>query len=344
MASQNLMRSIPKPVRVVQYGLGPIGQACARVLMEKAQRGYVEIVGAIDIDPKLAGKRLDELVGGSCQITISDDSQATLQAAHPDVVLHATGSFLSVVKDQILDCVRVGAHVVSSTEELMYPFSKYPSLSMELDAEAKKHGAVILGTGVNPGYAMDTLALAATGVSTNADCIVVDRVVDASKRREPLQRKIGAGLSKKEFYRRRDQGGFGHIGLRESLEVIATGLSWVLDDMEETLEPVLADKPVQSEFFTVSPGSVVGINQCAVGRRAGKELIRLTLKMYLGAEDPIDRVRVHGTPPIDMVVNGGIYGDTATVGSMVNAIPQVIRAIPGLRTVISVPVPRAFGV
>ena len=332
------------PVRVVQYGMGPIGRACARVLMDKARAGHVELVGCIDISPDLVGVRVDTLVGGICEVRIANDGAAALEAARPDVVLHTTGSYLLDVKDQILECVRAGAHVVSSTEELTYPFSKYPKLSDELDAVARECGVVILGTGVNPGYAMDTLALAATGVSTSAQRIEVDRVVDASQRREPLQRKIGAGLTVKEFRRRRDRGGFGHVGLRESLEVVATGLGWALDEMEETLEPVLADRKIETDHVSVPRGHVAGVYQTAVGNQAGRELIRLTLKMYLGAEDPIDRVRVHGTPPIDMIVKGGIFGDTATVGSLVNAIPRVMDATPGLHTVISVPVPRAFGV
>ena len=344
MTTSPIQRHTDIPVRVMQYGMGPIGRACARVLMEKARTGHVELVGAIDIDPSLVGRRVDAVVGGNCDVTITSDAEATLAATRPDVVLHTTGSFLRQVKDQVLRCVRAGAHVVSSTEELTYPFSKYPKLSAVLDSAAKEHGVVILGTGVNPGYAMDTLALAATGVSTSAKSISVDRVVDASLRRAPLQRKIGAGLTEKEFHRRRSEGGFGHIGLRESLEVVATGLEWVLDEMEETLEPVLADREIQTEYLQVLPGQVAGIKQSVIGRRGGVELIRLTLTMYLGAPDPVDRVRVHGTPPIDMMVRGGIFGDTGTVGSLVNAIPQVLRAPPGLQTVMSVPIPRAFGV
>ncbi len=328
-----------RPVRVLQYGMGPIGQACAHVLLDKARAGHVELVGAIDINPALVGQRV-----GPSDVTITSDVEASLQAARPDVVLHTTGSFLDKVKDQILCCARAGAHVISSTEELTFPYSKYPGISSEIDAVAKACGVVVIGTGVNPGYAMDTLALAATGVSASAQRIEVSRVVDASKRREPLQRKVGAGLTARAFRIRRDKGEFGHIGLRESLEVVATGLGWVLDEMVETLEPVLAVYPVKTDYFSVAPGEVAGILQTAVGSRNGHELIRLTLKMYLGAQDPVDRVRVHGVPPIDMIVKGGIFGDTATVGSLINAIPRVMDAPPGLHTVITLPVPRAFGV
>ena len=332
------------PVRVVQYGMGPIGRACASVLLQKEHSGHVALVGAIDINPALAGKHVNALVGGTCQVCISSDAAATLAATKPDVVLHTTGSFLHQVNDQILRCVHAGAHVISSTEELTYPFNKYPKLSTKLDAAAKKRGVVILGTGVNPGYAMDTLALVATGVSTSAERIEVERVVDASRRRATLQHKVGTGLTEHEFRARCNEGGFGHIGLRESLEVVAAGLGWTLDSVEESLEPVVAEQPVQSEHFTVPRGKVCGIAQTAVGCHGGRERIRLTLKIYLGAANPVDRVQVHGTPPIDMMIKNGIFGDTATVGSLINAIPQVLHAAPGLHTVSSLRVPRAFGV
>ena len=332
------------PIRVVQFGMGPIGQACARVLLTKQRAGHVKLVGAIDVNPRLVGQPVSSLLGGDSDVVVSSDAEGTLKAEKPDVVLHTTTSFLDKVRDQLLLCTRAGVHVISSTEELTFPFNRHPDISRDLDQEAKKYGVVILGTGVNPGYAMDTLALAATGVSTSAERIEVTRIVDASKRREPLQRKIGAGITVQEFNALKAGGTFGHIGLRESLEVVAAGLRWALDEMEETLEPVVAEAPVQSEYFSVDAGQVAGIHQVAIGRRAGVELIRLTLKMYLGAKDPVDRVLVHGTPPIDLMVKGGIFGDTATVGSLINAIPGVMTASPGLHTVITMPVPRAFGV
>ena len=311
--------------------------------MAKEKSGHVRLVGAVDIDPSLIGRRVDSFIGGRSDLLVSEDIDQALAQTKPQVVLHTTTSFLDKVKDQILHCVRGGAHVISSTEELAFPFNRYPEVSRELDEAAKKHGVVVLGTGVNPGYAMDTLALAATGVSTSVEQITVDRVVDASKRREPLQRKIGAGISAEEFYSRKKTGKMGHIGLRESLEVIAAGLDWSLDFIKETLDPVMAKETVKTPYLTVDRGRVAGIHQTAIGMIEGKTRVSLTLKMYVGASDCVDRVRVQGSPPIDMVVASGIFGDTATVGALINAIPRVTNASPGLHTMITLPVPRAFG-
>jgi len=330
-----------RAVRVLQYGMGPIGQSCARLLLDRERTGHVRLVGAVDISPALIGRGLDSLLGRKSDVVITSDVADTLAKAQPEVVLHTTSSFLDRVKDQILHCVQSGAHVISSTEELAFPYHRHPEISVELDTAAKKKGVVVLGTGVNPGYAMDALVLAATGVSTGVRRIIVDRIVDAGKRRESLQRKIAAGVNKEEFMARCARGGLGHIGLRESLEMVAAGLGWPLDGIEETLEPVLAQASLQTPYLIVKKGHVAGIHQVAIGRIQGQERIRLTLKMYVGAPDSIDRIRVHGTPPIEMVVAGGIFGDSATVGSLVNAIPRVMAAVPGLHTGTSLPLPRA---
>jgi 4-hydroxy-tetrahydrodipicolinate reductase len=228
--------------------------------------------------------------------------------------------------------------VVSSTEELSYPYQRHPEISATLDAAAKAAGKVILGTGVNPGYAMDALALMATGVCNEVSRIEVQRVVDAGKRRLPLQLKVGAGLTPEVFAARKATGTFGHIGLRESLLMVADGLGWRLDTVEETLDPVMADVDVMTPYLTVERGQVAGIHHAITGAINGDTV----LKMYVGAQDPRDAVHVEGNPPIDLVIRGGIFGDTATVATLINAVPIVLQCPPGLKTVKDVPLPRAF--
>ena len=333
-----------EPIRVVQYGLGPIGLACAAVLLDKQATGHVHLVGAIDIDPDKAGRDLADLLGRTepTGLVVSADAAKTLDETKPQVVAHTTSSFLERMYDQLVLCAEAGAHVVSSTEELAYPYDRHPAISASLDAEAKANGVVILGTGVNPGYAMDTLALTATGACVDVTSVRVERIVDASKRREPLQRKVGAGIHVDEFEERKQSGTFGHIGLRESLLLVADGLGWTLDRIEETLDPVIAMETVVTPYLEARVGDAAGIHHKIVGYRGDEPLLSLDLKMYVGAHNPQDAVYVEGTPPIDLVVQGGIFGDTATVAALVNAIPLVAEAPAGLRTVKDLPIPRAF--
>lgn len=335
---------MPTPVRVVQYGLGPIGLACIQTLLEKSKNGAIALVGAIDIDPDKIGQDVGALLPHPLEtgIRVSGDAQALLSTERPDVVLHTTSSFLDRMHEQLRLCAAAGAHVISSTEELSFPFDRHPALAAALDATAKQHGTVMLGTGVNPGYAMDTLALMATGVCTEVHKIRVERVVDAGKRRGPLQRKVGAGITAEAFAARKATGTFGHIGLRESLLMVADGLGWDVEDLDETLEPVLATRAIHTPHASVDAGQVAGIHHAITASRGGSVVLSLDLKMYVGAHDPRDAVWVEGTPPIDLLVRGGIFGDTATVATLVNAIPLVQQAPPGLRTMKDVPVPRAY--
>lgn len=332
------------PIRVAQYGLGPIGIECIRTVLAKQPTGLIELVGAIDIDPAKADRDVAELLGLAepTGVVVSADAARVFDEAKPDVVLHTTSSFLDRMHDQLLACARAGVHVVSSTEELAYPYDRHPDLAAELDRVAKAGGVVLLGTGVNPGYAMDTLALTATGVCSDVTEVHVERVVDAGKRRLPLQRKVGAGLTTEAFEEKKATGTFGHIGLRESLLFVAAGLGWSLDRIDETLEPVLAARDVQTPFLTVQAGQVAGIHHAIAGYQGDRAALTLDLKMYVGADAPRDAVRVVGSPPIDLVVREGIFGDTATVAALVNMVPLVLQAPPGLRTMQDMPVPRAF--
>ena len=333
------------PIRVLQYGVGPIGLACIQTILSKQASGRLTLAGAVDTDPEKAGRDVAELLGDGVPLTgvaVRDDAAAALREIAPDVVVHATSSFLDRMHGQLLECIRAGAPVVSSTEELAFPYDRRPEISRLLHEEAVKHDVAVVGTGVNPGYAMDTMALMATGVCCDVSEVHVERVVDAGERRKPLQVKVGAGLSAAAFEEKKATGVFGHIGLRESLLFVAKGLGWSLDRTDERLEPVLANREITTPFLTVEAGRVAGIHHFITGYVGGRPLLSLDLKMFVGAENPRDAVRVAGDPPVDLVIRGGIFGDTATVAALINAIPLVLGAAPGLKTMMDLPVPRAF--
>lgn len=333
------------PIRIVQYGVGPIGQATIGAVLDKQEAGHMELVGAIDTDPEKVGRDVASFLEdrSAAGISVSDSPAEVLQATNPDVVLHTTTSFLPEVADQLRACMDGRAHVVSSTEELACPSRRHPDCADMLDAAAREAGVAVVGTGVNPGYAMDVLPMTATGVCTDVDSVHVERVVEAAERRGPLQQKIGAGISRVTFAKKKAAGGFGHIGLRESLWMIADGLGWALDDVTERLEPVIAEQAVETPYCSVAVDDVAGIHHTATGTVDGAECLTLDLKMYVGAEQSHDTVQVNGTPPIDLTVRDGIFGDTATVGMLVNVAALIDTVKPGLKTMRDLPVPRAFG-
>lgn len=326
-----------KKIRAIQYGIGPIGASILKLLREKES---VEIVGAIDTDPNKVGKDLGEVIGASDTpwgIRVSGDAKGILEQS-ADVVMHTTSSSLAKVMDQLLACLDVGSCVVSTCEELSYPYKTHPELAAQLDKAAKDNGVALVGTGVNPGFVMDKLVLTLSGVSQRVEHAKALRVVDASKRRLPLQKKIGAGMTVEEFKAKVQEGVIKHVGLPESVAMVADGLGFSLDEITETIEPKVATERVQTEFLTVEAGQAAGVHQIARGLKEGKELVYMELQMYVGAKDPADTVVLTGHPNISLTIPGGSHGDIATASVAVNSIPTILESPSGLRTAKELPI------
>lgn len=321
-------------IRAVQLGCGPIG---CRIANLAASKSGIDVVGAIDLAH--AGRDLGEVADADtlAGVTISDDAQQTLKQTKPDVVLHATGSSLEQVLPQFEQVLSCGSDVVSTCEELSYPFFHQPELSKKLDALAVQSGTTVLATGVNPGFLMDAWPVFMTGVCQEVDAVVCVRLQDAGNRRLPFQKKIGAGLSIEEFQQRVDAGQIRHVGLPESVAMIAAGLQWKLDDVVETIEPVIAEQEVRSHALVVAKGQSAGVKQVARGIVAGEDAIKLEFRAYVGAEGSYDAVYLKGVPALEVVIDGGVHGDLATASAIVNAIPKVIAAPAGLKTMIDIP-------
>src|SRR5215475_4199152 len=332
--SENIVK---KKIRAIQFGVGPIGASTARLMREKQA---IEICGAIDSDPAKAGRDLGEVIGAADApwgVKISADAREVLEQ-NADVVIPTTSSSLPKVMDQLLACLEAESSVVSTCEELSYPYRTYPELSAKLDAAAKESGVALVGTGVNPGFVMDKLVVTLAAVSQRIDHASAIRIVDASKRRLPLQKKIGAGLFVDEFKAKVKEGTIKHVGLPESVAMVADALGLRVDQITETIEPKVADERVQTEFLTVEAGQAAGVHQIARGLAEGKELIYMELQMYVGAKDPGDTVELKGHPNISLKIPGGSHGDIATASVAVNSIPSILEAPAGLRTPRDLPI------
>ena len=322
-------------IRVIQYGVGPIGAGIVRLMLQKPD---IQIVGAIDLDPQKVGKDLGRIVGAERDLGVIIGGQARdVQRAGAHVVVHSTSSYLTHVSDQLIGCLQAGSNVVSTCEELAYPFRKHPELSQQLDRAAREHRVALLGTGVNPGFAMDKLVLTLSTSCQEVRQVKVRRVVDASRRRLPLQKKVGAGMSVEEFRGQVQAGVIKHHGLPESAAMIADSLGLRVDTIQESIEPVVAQETVRSEFLEVAPGRVIGVRQVARGLGDGQENVRLELEMYLGAPEPVDSIEISGTPDLRLAIPGGIHGDLATAAIAVNCIPALLEAKPGLLTSRDIP-------
>jgi len=328
-------------IRVMHYGLGPIGAAIVR---QVAARPGFKIVGAIDIDPAKVGRDLGDLVGLPKRIGVKvwDDAARALKAAKADVVVLCTSSSIKKVMPQIEEILKTKTPIVSTTEELSYPGYTHIRQARQIHEAAKKAKVAVLGTGVNPGFAMDALPIALTAVCERVDRVAVNRIQDARIRRLPFQQKIGAGLTTEQFQKKVDDGSVRHVGMTESIAMIADALGWTLDRITDDIEPKLASVTISSEFLAVDPGYVCGIIQDGVGYRKGEQVIRLHMEAYLGAPESYDSVDIEGSPRLSMKIAGGIHGDVATASIVVNSIQHVLKAEPGLHTMRDLPLPSFF--
>jgi 4-hydroxy-tetrahydrodipicolinate reductase len=329
-------------IRVVQVGLGPIGAAIAAQVV--ARRGF-QLAGAVDVDPALAGRDVGELLGGGrrLRVKITTDIARTIRAVRPDVAVLSTSSWLVDALPHIEQAVACRVPVVTTTEEAAYPTPRTRRLARRLDEAARRARVAVLGTGVNPGFLMDALPIALTAACERVDRIEVRRVQDARIRRLPFQKKIGAGLTPAEFQRQVDRGRVRHVGFPESIRMIADAMGWRLDRITDEVFPRMADRAVGSEHLHVAAGEVAGIVQEGTGYVAGEPRIVLRLEAFLGAPESYDAVLIDGVPRISSRIEGGVHGDIATASVVVNAIPAVIVAAPGLRTMRDMRLPSWFG-
>jgi hypothetical protein len=329
------------PIRVVHFGLGPIG---AGIVKQVAERKGFRIAGAVDIDPAKVGRDLGEVagVGRPLRIKVSDDARKTIKSARPDVVVLCTASSMKKVLPQIETVLRLKVPIVSTTEELAYPTKANMRYARVIHQLAKKSRVAVLATGVNPGFVMDALPIALTAVCERVDAIRVDRIQDARIRRLPFQQKIGAGLTREQFQKRVDDGSVRHVGLTESVMMIADALGWKLERVTDDIQPKIAIETVASEFLAVDPGYVCGIVQDGIGYSRGKPVITLHMEAYLGAPESYDSVEISGTPAIRSKIAGGVHGDVATASIVVNSLPRILQVPPGLHTMRDMPLPSFF--
>jgi len=326
----------------MHVGLGPIG---AGVVRQVADRKGFRIVGAADIDPMKAGRDLGEVagVGRPLRVKVSGDVRKAIKAAKPEVVVLCTSSSLRQVVGQVEEILRLRVPIVSTTEELAYPTRSNLKYARAIHELAKKSKVAVLSTGVNPGFAMDALPIMLTGICERVQALHVERVQDARIRRLPFQQKIGSGLTPAQFQKKVDDGTGRHVGLAESISMIADALGWKLDGITDEIQPKIATETVESEFLAVDPGFVCGLVQDGIGYREGVPVITLHMEAYLGAPESYDSVEITGSPALKMKIDGGIHGDIATASIVVNSLPKILEATPGLHTMRDMPVPSFFG-
>ena len=329
-------------IKVIIYGCGVMGRKIAQALLDKKS---FEVVGAVDINPDLVGKDLGEIldIPKKFGVLIEEDADSLFSRVKAHAVVLTTTSHLKSVFFQITQCLKAGLNVISTCEELSYPWKRNPELTQELDNLAKEQGATVVGTGINPGYLMDTLPLILTAPCLIVKSIKVTRMMNSAKRRLPFQVKVGTGLTQEEFKEKIENKVItGHVGLLESINMIADGLGWELDEaVELPPQPVIDEKEIKTALGTIKPGNVIGLTSIAYGNKNNREVITLKFCANAAVDEEYDEVIIQGEPNIHEKIIGGVHGDIGTVAVTINTIPRAIYAPAGLKIMKDLPPPRA---
>lgn len=324
-------------MKLVQIGMGPLGQKIIRFAME---RENLKLVAAIDPAPGITGQDVGTLCGiKPLGVRVQASLPAFRGRNRPRVAVISTVSSLERLVPQVVAAAKAGLNVVCTCEELSYPWIAQPALAHEIDRVCKAHGVACVGTGINPGFLMDYLPSVFSGVCQKVNHVRVTRVQDASTRRVPFQQKIGAGLTLKQFREKARRGILRHVGLAESVHMIAAALGWNLDRTTELLKPVIASRRITSGYIPIEKGLAAGVEQIGKGYIGRRALIELRFRAAVGEPNSHDTVEIDGEPSFVSTVAGGVNGDVATCAITLNAMHSILRARPGLKTMLDLPVP-----
>ena len=323
-------------IHILQIGLGPLGIKTYQYIAEKQS---MKTIAAVDINPTLKHHDLGLLSGMEANgVMIQNDIASVPNLDQVDAVVLTTSSSMKAIASQLDTILEYKLPIVSTCEELTFPWKNDKLLADQIDEKARRQGVAIVSTGVNPGFMMDTLPSMLTSVCKQVDYIHVNRFQDASIRRLPFQQKIGAGLSLREFEQKKVAGSLRHVGLTESMQFIADAIGWKLDHTEDVIMPVIAEQDVTTDQLFVPAGHALGVRQVGKASYKGEEKIKLIFEAAVGTGKAFDEIKITGQPDINSRIEGGVHGDIATCSIVLNTIPNILTASPGLKTMRDIPI------
>ena len=334
-----------RSVKVVIWGLGAMGSGMAKMLLKK--KGF-KICGVCDSNPNYVGLSLGEVLNLNHQGTIIQGNiEDVVGMGTCDVVLLATDSYTRSAYPKIKWLLEHKVNVISTAEEMAFPYANEPVLALQLDKLAKENGVTVLGTGVNPGMMMDLLILFLTGVCEDINHIDVTRVNSLSPFGKTVMEEQGVGLTEDEFYQKKDMGEIaGHVGFKESIGMISAGLGIEIENFKQEMSPIITKVDRKSEYGFAEAANVVGVDMSCSGNYKSQEFISMRhpqqIEPHLGGVNTGDFIKITGKPNINMSITPEVNGGVGTIAICVNMIPHVINATPGLKTMMDLPVPRAI--
>lgn len=325
-----------------------MGSNMVRLLRTKPQ---ARLVGAIDNDESKIGRDLGHVAGldEPLGITVQAPSERVLDSLEADVVLHATTAFAEDAVPLIASLLKRRMNVITIAQELFFPLGKNRDSAKVLDDAAREAGVSLTAVGINPGFIMDILPVLCSTPCWQIERVSVERNVDFSPYGPDEMRHIGAGLSAVAFHAGVQRGDIGHIGLLETVGMVARCLGLPIDELRQTKAPITSRLARQTPFIDIAPGTVCGFRQSVEGRANGETLLAFDMVGIVapGEEDGIvlgDHAHITGTPSVDIRVKEQISqkGGLGTAAVVVNMIPAILKAGPGFHTMDQIGLPHIW--
>ncbi|OBH54102.1 dihydrodipicolinate reductase [Mycobacterium colombiense] len=350
--------------RVVVWATGGIGSIAIRAIQ---RRPNLDLVGVwVHSDDKV-GKDAGELAGGeSIGLKATNDADALI-ALKPDCVIYAASGperDALAIPDYV-KLLEAGINVVTtSTTRLVNPHAYEPAEWRDQLVAAAKQGQVSLyASGIEPGFAADYLPLVLSTQSSSIDKIhsfeiglyddygVPDIMSDALGFGRPL-----------DYQPMLKTPGFIEMAWKAPIHLMAEGLGVEVEEIRGSLDRELTGRDIEVAFGTVEAGTCGALRMQAIGVVDGREAIVIEHVTRLahdvapdwptGIGDLSYRVMISGDPDIDCTLaatlkdpaKAGIGGMTSGAGAMVatamrvvNAVPYVVAAQPGLLSSVDLP-------
>ncbi len=343
--------------KVIVWGLGNIGVPAVRAVVANRD---LELVGAITHDPSKVGRDVGELCDlGPVGVKISDDPASLLATVKPDAVVYAASSDLrpdDALNDVEL-CLRAGANVVNTgLYALLHPPSAPPKLKARLDEAGRVGFASLFVSGIDTGWAVDILPLLVSGVATSIDCVRVQELFNYAYYDQPdvVRNVIGFGGSMDEVPLMLLPGVplsvWGVV-----VRTLADGLGLEVDEVTESVERRPLEKTIEVDGMGTFVEGTQGAFRFEVRGRVGdkfpvvvEHVTRITDNIALDWPSPsghgCHRVVIEGRPRIEVTVvaddgdaSPGAGGNATAAARVVNAIPAVCAAAPGVIGALDLP-------
>jgi len=348
---------VTRPLTTVVWSTGGVGSIAIDAIR---RRPDLQLVGVWVHTPEKVGKDAGELAGGEpIGITATNDADALIALQSDCVVYAASGPErdAGAVPDY-LRLLEAGINVVSTTSTtLIYPPAYFsPEWRDQLETAAKAGQASFYASGIFPGFGSDALALLLTTQSKRIDCVKVSEIAlnDHYPVADIMMNGMGFGHPL-DFEPMLKTPGFVEMAWRAPIYLIADGLGVEVTEIRGSLDRQLTHRDIEVAFGTIKAGTCGAVRTRAAGVVNGREAIVVEHIIRMARDvapdwptsefDATYRVDITGDPDIHCAMNvgdavghgAGHAAMTATAMRVVNAIPYVVDAPPGLLSSLDLP-------